>query len=397
MDDRASHATTSFLDEDIDFDTLLDDEPEQEATRRPLIGPRKTDPYRPVRLGRGNPNWSRIGAAAFVALVVLFILGFIVISILGARKAGAYRDYFAQVGDVTSESDAAGKELANLLSQPTGADRAQLVGRLEKLEARSRKLVSEARGIKARDEMQPTHDLLVQSLQYRENGLVMLRKALTAALTAKDEQAAAAAVAEANLRLAASDVIYADSYATNARRTLIREEVTGVTVPESRFVADPELTSPGQVGNMLERLRSGRGKAAGKDGKLPEPTDGKVHGGQLGAVTVSPSGETLSTTTATEIAGSENVAFEVPFENQGEVQETQIPVKVTLRGDAAEPQELTAEIESVNPGEVASVRVPVSEIPTFGETLEVCVEAGPVPGEKTVDNNAACYQVTFKL
>ena len=395
MDDRTPNGST-FIDEEIDFDTILEeDDAPQEPSRR-MLKSRKRDAYRPKRLGRTAPNWSRIATALFIGAVVLFVIAFGVKSVLDHRKASAYKDYFGQVSEVTTQSDAQGKELSDLLSQPSGADRTQLIARLEKLTGRARTSLADSRAIETPDSMTTTHAWLVTTMQYRVNGLNGLQKAMIAALAAKDQNAAAVAVAAANERLAASDVIMADSFAGNARRVLAREKVTDVTVQESEFVTDPEFTSPKAMALMLGRLTSGR-TAATKDGKVIDPKDGKIHGGQLGAVTISPSGETLSATGVTEIAGSDDLAFEVTFDNQGEGQETQVPVTITLKDENSEPQELNGVLETVDPGELASVQIRLEEVPTFGETLTATVQVGPVPGEKDPTNNAATFQLLFKL
>jgi hypothetical protein len=399
MDD-ARQAGSTFIDEDLDFDTLLEDDDFQEVSGRtsaiPGVGGSTKAPkrYSPIRL-RVTPNWSRIAVAVLVAAVLLFVFGYGIKAWLDHRTANAYKDYLGQVSEIVNRSDAQGQEVSNLLAQPSGADRAQFVARLEKLEARSKALVKDAEAIDAPDGMALADEWLVTTLQYRANGMSALSRAMSNALVAKDREEAAATVAAANERFVASDVIYDDSFTTAARAALRADDVTGVTIPDSQMVDDPEFTSPDAMKLMLDRLRTGIKLTPGQK---PEPiNDGKIRGGQLGAVTVAPSGETLSTSGTTEIAGSDDLAFEVPFENQGEVQATQVPVVVRISGENVDPVELSGVIDTVDPGQIASVRVPVDEVPIFGEELEVTVTAGPVPGEEVVDNNSATYSVMFRL
>jgi hypothetical protein len=112
---------------------------------------------------------------------------------------------------------------------------------------------------------------------------------------------------------------------------------------------------------------------------------------------VDPTGQTLDPSGVTDIKGGDNVAFEVPFMNQGEVQLTQVPVKITLRGADSDPMTLTGIIESVDPGQTATAKVPLDEIPNFGEVLDMDVLVGPIPGEKTADNNRGSFQLQFSL
>ena len=114
-------------------------------------------------------------------------------------------------------------------------------------------------------------------------------------------------------------------------------------------------------------------------------------------MTVSPSGQTLSQTSLTEIKGGADVVFDVPFTNQGEVQLTDVPVTVTMRSDTGEPIELNGTIDVVDPGQTGTAKVALSATPDFGVPMTMDVLVGPIPGEKTTDNNRATFQVQFAL
>jgi hypothetical protein len=119
MDDGRQNSST-FIDEDIDFDTLLEDDDFQaEQPRRASIpGMSSTKPvkrYRPTRL-RVTPNWSRIAVAVLVGAVVLFVLGWGVKAWLDHRTASAYKDYMQQVDELVNRSDAQGEEVVTLLA-----------------------------------------------------------------------------------------------------------------------------------------------------------------------------------------------------------------------------------------------------------------------------------------
>ena len=405
MDDRNG---TTFIDEDLDLDMDWDldldeddasayDDATEARVARAFKPTRRIGAYKPKRLGRSaNPNWSRIGAALFIAAVFLFLVTIAVKGFLDHRKHNAYKGYFDSVSQIVATSGNQGQELSDLLLQPSGADRAQLIGRLDKLSGKANGLVDQARKLQAPDEMRSTNDWLVTTLEYRRNGLQMLEKAMTQALRSPDAKASAAAVAAANLRLSASDVLYGDSFATNARQVLVDQGVDGVTVPEQKFVKDPDFDSVNEAQKVLERLTSGISPTSGKAVKVPN--DGKTRGGSLGGIVVEPSGATLSATGSNEIQGSDNLAFEVSYTNSGEVQSTQVPITVTIKGDQSDAQVLHGSIDSVDPGETATVTIPVKDLPSFGETVSVTIEAAPVPGEKNTGNNSVTFSnVMFKL
>ena len=141
---------TSYLDEDTDFDMLLEDDFDVETTDRPRRGipkigrPRPRDAYKPARL-RANPNWSRIAAAGFVAVIFLFIVVFGVSSFMSHRKQAAYASYFTSVRELVVQSDAEGQEFDALMSKNGGVDRTQLVEGLQKLADQSATLATNAR------------------------------------------------------------------------------------------------------------------------------------------------------------------------------------------------------------------------------------------------------------
>lgn len=393
----------SYIDDDLDFDLLLEDDDMDAADGPAHRGATDSTPRVGGSGGGGTggtrlrvtPDWGRIATVGGVAVVVLFVVAFAVNAVLDHRKASSFRDYFAATGEVFEQSDAQGEELTGLLAQPSGADRGQLVARLERMQGRSERLVKDVQAIDAPEQLGRTHEWAITVLTYRANCVDALRRAMTSALSAKDRTAAATGVADANRRCDASDVVHQDSFVGSARTVLSREKITDVRVPESDFVQDSEFTSPKAIGLMLERLSTA--SKTTPTGEVEVPNDGKTRGGELQSVMMVPSGQQLSATALTEVAGSDDLAFEVTFLNQGEVQATQVPVTVELRGDNTEPIELTGVIEQVNPGESGSVRIDMGEVPTFGDVLTVSVTAGPVPGEKNASNNSATFQVLFKL
>lgn len=422
MDDSTRGGSTYAGDEVDEFDLLLaddDDELEPPAGRSGLTGriraiqppavdggtaarPRRTrgagaDAGAGSRL-RIAPDWSRIAAVLFVAAVVLFIVGFAVSSFMGHRKQGAFDTYFGDVRDVMTQSTAQGEELQSILDEPTGGDRAQRVARLEQLAERSHALVVEARKLEVPEAMAPAHEWMVTTLEYRERAIDQLQTSLTTALTAKKSETAAAAVADALARALASDVIWVDSYSTEAKHVLDVEGIEGVSVPQSEYLRNHDIVGPEAAAQMLDRLKSSQAVDP-KTKKVAVPNDGKTRGGELQAtqVVVAPSGTALMTDGLTKIQGGDDVEFEVPFTNQGDVQLSGVPVTITIRGDNSDPIELVGEIDTVDPGETATAKVSLDEVPTFGEILTMSIEVGPVPGEKTVENNKATYEVQFSL
>lgn len=405
--------TRSFSDDFDEFDNLLDDDGPAVATARggaavAVARPPRTGAAtapRPAKVGPGRPNiritpdWNRVAAVLFVAAVVLFIAWFAVSSILDARRTGAYEDYFGEVRDIATQSAGQGSELEAALSDPTAGDRSERISQIETIAARADRLVQDAQALEVPEQLASPHASLVMSLEYRASGLDAMQRALTASIDSRDQEASANAVAAAMARLVASDVVWADSFATGGRSVLKADEVDGVAVPDSVFVDDLEAVSPKGIASMLDRLKVSAASKEGGGNAAVNSCGDKVCGGQLetGRVGVAPSGQTLVPGGLTEIKGGDNVVFEVPFTNQGEVQLTQVPVEITLRGKESKPMTLTGAIDRVDPGQTTVAKVELDEIPNFGEVLEMDILVGPIPGEKTADNNRGSYQLQFSL
>lgn len=405
MDDSRHSSGTSFADDFDEFDHLLDDdEPEAaspRAGRQPKVRTSAASGGRSGKLQRPSiritPDWNRLVAVLFVAAVVLFIVWFAISSILGARREGAYKDYFGEVRAIASQSSAQGDELESILVDPNGGDRAERIARVEELATRADKLVKQAVAIEAPKQMVDSQQWFETSLSYRSTGLDALQRSLSASVDAKDKDASAESVAQAFARFVASDVIWSDSFAVAARTQLKADKVEGVAVPDSVFFGDFDQLGAKSISSMLDRLEVSTKVKSG--GQAAVPKDGKIRGGQLesGQITVAPSGQTLVPGGLTEIKGGDDVTFEVPFTNQGEVQLTQVPVKITMRGTESDSMVLNGTIEVVDPGQTATAKVSLNEVPNFGEVLETTILVGPIPGEKTADNNQGTYQLQFSL
>lgn len=409
MDHSRRPSTTAFSDDFNEFDLLLEeDEPAAAAAapsrtgripaiRRGSAGSSDDGGSSPARPRiRITPDWNRVAAVLLVVAVVLFLLYFIVTSIMSSRREGAYKDYFGEAREIAAQSTQQGVELSAILASPTGGTTAQRIAEIEGLSGRVGKLASSAEEIDVPEQLASSNEWFVTSLRYRANGVQAVQRSLAASIDSKDQAASAQAVSSALARLVASDVLWADSFAVEARSTLSEDDIEGVRVPDSVFAKDLDGYGPKALMSTMDRLQSSG--TASTDGAVTTTcAEGKICGGEVGAPTITPSGQTLTAGGVTEVKGGENISFEVPFTNQGEVQLSEVPVKITLTGEEADPITLTGVIEVVEPGEVASAQIALDVAPNFGETLDYTVLVGPIAGEKTADNNRTSGQILFEL
>jgi len=165
--------------------------------------------------------------------------------------------------------------------------------------------------------------------------------------------------------------------------------VTGVEVPDSNFVQTVDLASTASMVRIWERIN---GAAPGGD----DTSGGPLHGTNLQAVRVQPSGQQLSPGAETAIVASTDLAFVVVVENSGDNQEVSIPVTLTIQ-QSPTPVEKTQTIDLINPGETRELTFRNFPSLEFGEPQTLRVDVEPVEDEANTANNSAEYRVSFSV
>jgi CARDB len=168
---------------------------------------------------------------------------------------------------------------------------------------------------------------------------------------------------------------------------LRREEVTGVDVPDSNFLRDPELATARVLATFWRRIR---GATTGQRGPGP-------HGNALVSTRVLPGGDELSPDRENPVVASADLAFQVTFENSGNSQLVRVRVRLTVDQEP-DPIRRTATVAVIDPGERETVTFRnLGQIVQFAERVPVEVTVVPVAGEENRDNNTATYPVTFRI
>ena len=182
----------------------------------------------------------------------------------------------------------------------------------------------------------------------------------------------------------ASDVVYTERVVPALRRPAKQEQLDQeVSIPKSHFLTDLGWLSAGTVADRVSRIRGG--------GTATTPG---VHGTGLGTVTVKPGGQTLAEGGATEINSTPNLSFDVQVMNQGENDESQVPVKVSITG-AGKPIVVQQRLDTITAGQSKTVSIPLAATPPTGRPVTITVEILPVPGEKNTDNNKRTFAAVF--
>jgi hypothetical protein len=324
-----------------------------------------------------------IAAGGGVLLLILLILA--VRGCLDARKEQAFKDYVQDVASIVQESDQQGRAFFGLLSGPGGREEAvDIENRLNGFRVQSAALVDRARDTDHPDELDGAQRSLVETLEFRRDGLAQVADALPTALGDQERRQGTDRVAAQMQNFLASDVIYSQRFVTSLNEQLDKENLQeDVRIPRSQFLPDIDWLEPGFVADRVSGIRTGGGDEAAEPG---------LHGTGLGSVTLG--GQALSPGGTATVKLADDLQFQVQLANQGEHTETDVAVRITV-GRGGEAIELEEQLDTIAAGETKTVDVPLAEKPPTDEPQQVAVEIEPVPGEKKTDNNKQSYSVIF--
>jgi hypothetical protein len=378
-------------DTDIEFDFFEESETrEPERRERP---PRRGPP-RPPRAPEGMTPLLRL--VGLIVLAVAAVVGVVLLvdNLRGDSKQSRYEEYMTDVALVAMQSQQIGRDLDDLLNSP-GLEQQDLQAELMGLAGRQEQGVAQARDLDPPGPLRSHQQQMIESLLLRESGLRGLADAFARTAGFQSPRRAGEVLVQQAHRLLASDVVWDDLFKAPAALELERQDVTGVAVPESNFLEDPQLATRQQMVRIWRRIQ----------GTTTPPPPGTLRGN--GIVSVEAVGEEavqLTTQDLNQIVATPELRFRVVVENSGEAQEVQVPVTLTIQR-ATNPIRKQAVIEAINPGQRQTVVFDDIGLTStdFGEqtTLQVAVEPiedaqGEVIEENT-DNNSFDYPVIFSV
>ena len=327
----------------------------------------------------------RRSVAAGAGVLVLILLILLARGCLNARKEQAFKDYVRDVGALVQESDQESDLLFKLLSAGEGSD-VDVENQLNAFAGESAKLVDRARETEHPDELASAQRFLVESLEFRRDGIVGIARALPNAIARQQERRQGTeAIAEQMQKFLTSDRIYFDRVIPNLQASL-KEEGLGDQPPESEFLPNVDWLQPETVADRVGKLGGGGG-GAGDEAAAPG-----LHGNGIASVTLG--GQALNPGAAASVRVTDDLKLVVQVANQGENTETDVKVNATI-GKGGEAIKLTKVLGSIAAGETKPVEMPVAARPPTGQNVPITVEVDAVPGEKKTDNNKGTYSAIF--
>jgi hypothetical protein len=322
-----------------------------------------------------------IALGGAVVLIILLVLG--LNSCLDSRKDRAFRDYADDVRAVVRGSNDVSERLFDLLSSPQRADALDVQTQVNAERADAEQLVQRARDTDHPDELSGAHDWLVEALQFRADAIEKIAAALPEALgDQRGSSDAVNAIAGQMQALLASDVIYLQRTVPSLLSAYDKRDITE-TFPTDRFLPDLGWLDPDTVQTRLSRIGGGESREAAPG----------LHGTGIQSATVNPAGVELSESGVNRVPVSDQLTFDVTVQNQGESEETDLGVSVSItNGDRINVDQTISRIAA---GESETVSIPIPDAPSTEAVSTVTVAVDPVPGEGTRENNRIQYQVAF--
>jgi hypothetical protein len=332
----------------------------------------------------------RRAVAAGVGLLVLVLLVVGVKGCLDSRKEQAMKDFNRDVAGVVQEANQNTATFFDTLTAG-GSSPSDLQTQVNQIRVRSEAQTRKAAGLSAPDEMRAPHRNLVLTLSLVQEAIGKVAEKIPSAL------ASDSGVAEGGVRsiagemqaFTAADVVYTRRVAALIGQVLNQENIGGQTIQTSSFQQNLDWLNPDIV---ARRIGSEAGRGAG--GGVTGPVAPGLHG--HGLVGVSVGGTALVPGgAANRIPASGNVVFKVTVANQGENPETDVRVRLRIRGSGVKTISTQKTIDQTRPGANADVDIPLGEPPPIGQAVTITVEVRAVPGEKKTDNNTQTYTALF--
>jgi hypothetical protein len=363
------------------------DEPTR-VTRRPRPGRGgggggARPPREPVR--RPDRQTVRLRQAAGIGVLVLFVIivGLGVKGCVSSQKENSLKAYNRDVTSVITSSDRdVGQAFFKLLGN--GSQQGQdLQVQVNQLRLAADEDARRARRFDVPDDMKPAQDKLLLALDLRADGLRKIAADLPTALgRGQPAQNAVQRIAGNMQYFLASDAVYKARVAPLIKETLDDNGVSGQRIPDSQFMGNVGWLSAPFVAQRI-------GATAGAPNQPPAPG---LHGHGLTSVavgdnTLQPGG------VVNRVPATGRITFHVTFQNQGDNDENDVRVTVSVRGSG---KTITARktVAQTKAGSQAEVDIPLGQTPPIG-TATVDVAVAAVRGEQKTDNNRQRYTVIF--
>jgi hypothetical protein len=329
-----------------------------------------------------------VGLGALVVLAFLIVLGFK--GCLDSRKDNALKDYNRNVTAVINDSDqSVGKPFFQRMAD--GARNSQgLQVQINELRLAAEDDVKRAKAFDVPGDMGAAQRNLELVLNLRAEALTKIADQIPGALgRGQTSEAAIDKISGEMQAFLASDVVYAQRVAPLIQDALDDNDVKGQTIAGSRFMTDISWLAPATVSSHLGKGAAG---STGTSGPAAPGLHGHgLDGTSIGAAALNPEAPGV----VNRVPWSNNPTITVKFTNQGDNDESNVKVSVSVKPSSGKTISATKTIGQTKSKQQSTVNIPLGSAPPAGAPTTLSVLIAKVAGEKTTSNNRSSYTVIF--
>lgn len=319
-----------------------------------------------------------------IVIAALVLVVFLAKGCASARKERGIKDFINQTNSIVTQSNQSSRDFFGLLRTPGEAGVTEIETSINQQRSLAADLVRQANNLDAPGELSEAKRYLIQTLEFRNDGLEQISELIPQALGDRDPETATEQIAADMQNFLAGDVIYSQRAYAYMNNAVKQNKIAGQTIPASRFLPSLDWLDPAIVDDVLSRASGGGGSSG--------PVAPGLHGTGITGVSATPSGTALTEGGENNLSGAKSIAIDV--QNQGENEETEVIVSLQLSG-AGTPIRLKDSIAKIGPGESQKVTIPLTRTPAKGSTATLKVDVRRVPGEENTSNNQQNFTVKF--
>jgi hypothetical protein len=349
--------------------------------KRKNIRARRASSAGPMPAKRKGPAPIIIIAAVIVLLIFCWIFGRGCGGNQEAKENELLRSYSVTANKLIGKSAAVGAQFTALRNGIKDLARNDVNTKLQQMVDSCKAIAKESSMAKVPTKAQTLQPLLQLSLDLRAGGVDQYKTAILDVLDKKNTDTATQTMSGGLLDLVVSD------RSLERFRGGLQDKLKA-----AKFGFD-NVTDSVYLANVDQALTAGVREYI--DGISGTDSGNALHGVAVVGLTTAPARVDTTSSGTSILPYSKTFTVKIAVQNQGNQEEDNVPVVVTLDQDPATTQQKkTQKITRLKPGETATL---VFEDITPGTGAAVTntlkVMAGPVPNEKKVDNNS--MELTF--
>jgi len=352
--------------------------------RRRPTGARRPVTSRSAGTRRRGPAPILIIAGVIIALIFCWIFGRGCGGNQQAKENERLRTYTATANKVIERSAAVGGQFDTLRKSVKDISKADITRKLSVMVDDSKSLAGEAAKVEVPKKALGLQPLLKLSLDLRAAGVEKYRVGLLDVLEKKNTDAAAAQMSQGLMDLVVSDEAL-QRFRADLDAKLKAAKLTFEKVADSTYVPKKEDAMPVTVQEYIAEIQG-------------TETGNEIHGVAVVGLSTSPARVDRTESGLSVLPFSKSFTVKVSVQNQGNQEEEDIPVVVTLTQDPdGTPQKKTQKIARLKPNDSSTLVFEDLKPVTGGDKENVLtVKAGPVKNEKKTDNNEQKINFTMQ-